>query len=360
MPPLSLPPRSLRVAAAVAAALVLAANPVAEALRLKYWAEGWGPRKLHTLQTSGLAPEVLILGSSRMDAALIAGRIERSVGRALRRPIVAYNAAQAASGASEPIWVLSDVVASNGCPDVVVVDVHVEGLSVESERLLASLAVYAPLTDFPRVLPHILLDPERLDAFLGIPFRGFANLARALVESPRSRRAEKLARVFVGRRGSRYWPSGSSPSAAPEESLASRSRRDREREARGRRRFLIDEHHLDRFALGGLPAANLERLADRAAACGAGLVLVELPTRYRMREWGFGEAEAAARAFVAAFAARRGATHLDLARTLEPLADEDFFDLSHLSFRGAVKASDAVVPAIVEALRSVAERQPNA
>jgi hypothetical protein len=347
---LTLPPRSLRVAAAVAAALVLAANPVADALGLKYWAEGWGPRKLHALQTSGLRPEVLILGSSRMDAALVAGRIERALRGALERPVVVYNAAQAANGATEPVWILDDLVASNGCPRVVVVDLHVEGLSVASERVVRSFGIYAPLSDLPRVLPHILLDPERLDAFLGIPFRGFGNLSRALAESPRSPRAQRLAQTFVARRGSKYWPNGKTPRGRPEESLASRSRRDIEREARGRRAFLIDEHHLDLFALGGLPAANLERLADLAGKCDARLVLLELPTRYAMREWGFGEAEAAARAFIAEFAARRGAAHLDLARTLEPLAGEDFFDLSHLSFRGAAKASDAVVPAIVEAL----------
>lgn len=348
--PLTLPPRSLCLAAAAAAALVLAANPLAEGLGLKYWAEGWGPRKLHALESSGLRPEVLLLGSSRMDAALVAGRIERALRRALGRPLVVYNAAQAASGATEPVWVLEDLVASSGCPRVVVVDLHVEGLNAESERLVESFGTYAPLRDLPRVLPHILLDPERLDAFLGIPFRGFGNLARALAESPRSPRARKLAHTFVARRGGKYWPDGETPNGRPEESLASRSREEIERESRGRRAFLLHEHHLDRFALGGLPAANLERLADVVGRCEAHLMLLELPTRYAMGEWGFGAAEAAARAFIADFAARRGATHLDLARTLEPLADEDFSDLSHLSFRGAIQASDAVVPVIVEAL----------
>lgn len=345
---LSLPPRSLCLAAATALVPILLANPVADALGLKYWAEGWGPRKLHALQGSDLRPEVLMLGSSRLDAALVAGRLEREVGAALGRPVVAYNAAQAATGASEPAWILRDLIASNGCPAVVVLDVHVEGFSAESERLLRSLEVYTSLADLPAALPYVLFDPARLDALLGSPMRGFGNLARALAAPPTSQREARHARAFVARRGAKYWPD---PVGEPPRSLAERSRDEIAREARGRRRFLLVEHHLDRFRLGGLPARNLERLADLAAGCGARLILVKLPTRYSMARWGFADEEAAADAFVAGFAARRGAVVLDLARTLEPLADEDFFDLSHLSFRGAVKATAAVGPAIVEALR---------
>lgn len=348
----TLPPRSLTVAAAVAAALVTAANPLADALGLKYWASGWGPRKLHALQASELAPEVLVLGSSRMDAALVARHLERRLEAGLGRPVVVYNAAQAATGASEPAWILRDLVASNGCPAVVVLDVHVEGLNAGSERLRRSLEVYTSLADLPGALPEVGLDPELLDALLGSPFRGFANLARRLALPPDSPREAKLARAFLARHGSKYGLWAPRPASEAAKSLATRSRQEIEREARGRRAFLVAKHHLDRFVLGGLPVANLERLADRAARCGAALLLVELPTRYRMAEWGFAPVEEAPRRYLEEFARRRGAVHLDLARALEPLADADFFDLSHLSFQGAIKASDAVVPALVEALKA--------
>ncbi len=360
MPVPTLPPRGLRRAAAVAALLILAANPVADALRLKYWTQGFGPRKLFALQEAGWRPDVLILGSSRMEAALVGQRLESDLTAALGRPLAVFNAAQAATGASEPAWILRDLVASNGCPAAVVLEVHLEGLNARSGRLERSLEVYPSLADLPFALPHVLLAPAQLDALLGSPFRGFGNFARRLARSPEERGRAAFRKSLLERRGSRYDATGAliaRSGAGPEPTLAARPAWRRAREAEERRDFLVSEHRLDRFRLGGLPAANLERLARQTARCGAALLLVKLPTRYTLAAWGFGDEEATAERFLAGFASRHGAAYLDLGRALAPLADEEFFDLSHLSFAGAVRASQAMVPALAAALRGPRERE---
>jgi hypothetical protein len=343
--------RSYFVAAATAAALLAAGNPLARALGLHHWSSSGDERKLAFLERAPEAPEVLLLGSSRIKFGLMATAMERRFAARLGRPVTVFNAALASSGVVEASWILDEVAARLGCPRVVVADVNVEGLNAASDRLEQGLRLYLPPHRWPSVLPH-LTAPDRLEAALEGLATGYGHLLYAMAHPPRSTDARSEAARVLTCRGSVYGPPEVACGERPETDLAAEPDIRRRRQLRWYRLRLRRFHRLDDFRLGGLPEQGLERLAELCRHCRARLVLVTLPTLYPWEEWGWGEAVAATSRRAAALARLPEVRYIDYTLPAEELATRDFYDPGHLSRRGArrlsLRLADEVAPALPE------------
>lgn len=352
--------RSFLIVAATSALVVLLGNPLAEWLGLAHWSRRDDERKLTHLARSGLAAEVLLLGSSRMKFGVTPVELEDRLSRAVGRPVRVFNAAQAATGVMEASWFLGDVVRSNGCPRLVVVDVNAEGLNAASARIEESLRLYLPPREWGRSLTG-LDGPSRVEAFLTGLATGYRHLLHAVDEPPSAAGARREAREVLACRGGVVGPDGrpcvatggaGGPtdrrmgSTLAQETALSRRRMTRWYEQRARR-----FHRLGEFEPGGLPEKGLDRLVELGAHCAADLVLITLPTLYPWAEWGLDGALATTSERARRAAAAAGGLYLDYSPLVEELAPRDFYDPGHLSASGARHVTRDLAARVASRLR---------
>lgn len=328
--------------------LVLLAVSAAHWLGLGYWQPFINNQalKIHLYQRDRIAPDILFLGTSKTNRAVIPTLVEAELAGAGMGTVTAFCLGQRGVSAHTQWIVLRDVLETNQSPRLVVLEVTPGMLNANHGGFRDVLRFYASPGDLVRAVPRLRTAAEWRAAGRGA-FRGMTSLylyawcglfrggqerqlttirllqgAHYGIEAPRA--VERLSEMPAGERGALF-----------------RSMRDR-----GRRLFMRD------YEIGGLPAAGLERIIRLCRREEIGLVLFNPPVTpeyrralYRPEEHtGFLE-------YIERIARREGIPFLDLDDGRHHLTVADFHDFGHLNVAGArvlsqYMARDILAPAL--------------
>lgn len=257
--------RSLVVA--LVSALVTSAllNVVADSLHLNFYRPR-APRSnmnAYAYQQSGESADVLFLGTSRTQQGVNANLVGELLQQAGQPDVSVFNVAQPAAGVVTNQIMLRDLIRSNGCPEVIVLEVSPGSLN-QNGSWWPTVADYAALRDAPVVLPGVT-SFERLDFALASMLRGGTRLFDRLVEPPESQSTARILTTRGSRYGALTWrpPPGE---RGPGERVARMARN------------LYRRKFWRRMDIGGGTTRALRRSAALAESCSAQLVLVRMPT----------------------------------------------------------------------------------
>ena len=317
--------RKLLLTGLAALAIVVAADGLASALRVEYWRpdERFWRVNVYAYQRARLASDVLVVGSSRILFGVSAVRLERELAAAPGSPSV-YNLGQAFGNALKNVVILRDVLRSNGCPQIVLLEVSpslVNG-GLEQRRFIAE---FATLADLPLLAPE-LRSKAQLDAYLTSLLAGPVALYYHWTDPP----TPAMVEGALERQGSRWGERPPQRLKRLGDELV-RQRGDQARQAL-LERFLAD------FTISGVPARALDEIAGMVEGCGTRLLLVRLPSLVPSAH----EIEAIDRSFqdyVSDFSRRTGIPYYDVRAADVGLRPEHFHDFSHLNHAGAERLS---------------------
>jgi hypothetical protein len=328
-------------------AVVVLADWISIALGLKYWMPGINDRSLniYAYQRAGMTPDVLLVGTSRLLRGLDPLTLDTQLTAGLGRTTTTYSVAQRGASCFTNSIVLSDVIASNGIPRIVILEVSPGSLNAEHGNLAKAYRYYCSLPELIRSVPRMKQGAQWNGAAHGV-FRGFANLAlygrHTLV--PRQEHRWLLDRLAMGR--GRTPDSPDQPVRRLSE-LDDTTRRERYYRMRTNLRF----RYLQRYQIGGPPETGLRSICRVAAEHGFQLVVLNPPVtpEYRRlarpkRVW-----EEYNR-FMSEFS---GLDHVhlhDLDAGQLALSHDDFVDFNHLNADGARKLSVYVAEEILAPL----------
>jgi hypothetical protein len=259
--------RRKKLVAVLAYTLAMASllNAAADAWRLKYYRPK-APRSnmnAYVFQQSGQPVDILFLGSSRSRQGINTNLVMDVLQEAGHEGVSAFNVAQPALGTVTAQIMLGDLIRSNGCPGIVVLEVSPSSLNQNGDWWPA-VGDYASVRHAPVVLQSVT-NFERLDFLLVSALRGGMRFYDRLARSP----GPQMAARTLATRGSLHGDLAGRPGPV-EQGPGNRSIR----MARNlyRRKFW---RNLD---IGGSTTAALRRCAVLAEGCRARLVLVRMPT----------------------------------------------------------------------------------
>lgn len=321
--------------------LVLLANGAAQWLGLGYWQPFVNnqAQKIYVYQRDGLSPDVLFLGTSKVNRAVIQAVVGADQSNS-------FCLGQMGVSAQTQAIVLRDVLESNGCPRLVVLEVTPGMLNANHGGFTDVLRHYASPGDLVRAVPRLRSAAQWRAAGQGA-FRGLTSLYLrswcVLFRGGLQRQLDSIRRL----RGGHYGPMVTRGLEGLDK-MRPAEQRDllRRMSDKGRRRFM------HRFAIGGAAAEGLEEIIRLARNRGVGLALFNPPVtpEYRRALYQPGE-YARFLEYVERIARREGIPFLDLDDGRLGLTSADFFDFGHLNAAGAEKAShclvrDLLVPAL--------------
>ncbi len=323
--------------------LVTVVGGLSQAIGLKYWMPRSNDRSLNVYlyQREKIAPDVLIVGSSKILRGLVPALIDAELTKGLGREVSTYTVGQLGAGCFTNSIVLRDVLASNRPPKVVVYEVSPGALNANHNKVPDALRYYASIPDLIRATPW-LTDGERMSGAASGYFRGFANLALYghHLAFPHGLTA-RLERLLLWR-GRMYGITTDTP-----ERLSSLSPRQRKRMIRltGRLSRIL---HMDRYRIGGAPEAGFHHSCGLARSIGFRLVVINPPVTDDYRSLVFPEAITAEYLrFMAEAERSEEFDFYNLDRGIPRLTDADFLDLGHLNSDGARKFSRHVAAEIL-------------
>lgn len=324
-------------------AVIAIVGGLSQAVGLKYWMPRINDRSLNVYlyQRENIAPDVLIVGSSKALRGLIPAVIDGELAAHLGRRVTSFSVAQLNASCFASSMVLRDVLASNASPKIIIYEASPGALNANSENIPDALRYYASFPDVIRSAPW-LTSGDRMNAAVTGCFRGFANLAfyahhRAF---PHGLTAglEKLLR----RQGRMYGTTASSNVRLSELSLEHR---------RGiihgiRSRFWV--RHMDSFRIGGAAEAGFHRSCRLAEAHGIPLIVFNPPVTDVYRQLIFSDAISEEyHQFMTRVEQTEGLDFHDLDSGVIPLTEDDFMDFGHLNNDGARKLSTFVATEIL-------------
>ncbi len=309
--------------------LVLLAQFAARWLGLGYWQPFINNQalKIYVYQRDGLVPDVLFLGTSKVNRAVIPAVVQAE-------PATAFCLGQRGVSAETQAIVLRDVLESNRGPELVVLEVTPGMLNANHGGFPDVLRHYASTGDLVRALPRLRTAARWLAAGQGL-FRGMTSLyLRSWCVLFRGGQEGQLASIRR-LRGAHYGP------ALPEELQSLEGMEAEERldllqgmRSRGRSMFM------PQYEIGGAAAEGLEEIIRLTRNRGIDLALFNPPVTpvyrralYRPEEY------ARFLEYVQRIALREGIPFLDLDDGRPGLTDADFYDYGHLNAAGAMKAS---------------------
>lgn len=304
-------------------------------LRIGYWTPFANDRALaiHVYQLQRVPADILFLGTSKINAAVIPAVIESELSATLGRPVTAFCLGQPGTNAFTSWQVLRDVVSSNGSPSVVVLELSPASLNANHGHIPRDLSSYCSLVDLVEAAPWIN-SPERLVATTGGAFRGLTTCTLSATrvfywESVRPR-VEALARKHGAQFG---------PRRRQQQRLSDLSE---EQQRQAMRNALPWGRHeyMDRYEIGGAPEAAFRSICRLTRDRGIRLVVLDPPVADRY-----------GRRIATPDESREFRAHLDRAAQdwsferveLNPaslgLSDADFLNLTHLNWDGAATVS---------------------
>jgi hypothetical protein len=318
-------------------------------LRISYWTPSADDRALaiYVYQQQRVPADILFLGTSKINAAVIPSIIEGELSERLGRPVTTFCLGQPGTNAFTSWQVLRDVVSSNGSPSVVVLELSPASLNANHGHIPRDLSSYCSLLDLARAAPWID-SPERVVAATGGAFRGLTtcglSATRAFYWESVRPRVEALAR----KRGAQFGPRRRHQQRLSD--LTEEQQRQLLRDALpwGRREYM------DRYQIGGAPEAAFRSICRLTRDRGIPLVVLDPPVADRY-----------GRRIATPDESREFRSYLDRAAqtgtfervALDPaalgLTDADFLNLTHLNWDGAAKLSRhlarTVLPGLIEA-----------
>ena len=328
--------------------VLVVADAAARWLRIGYWTPFENDRGLavYIYQRQRSAADILFLGTSRINTAIIPAIVERDLLATLGRPYTTFVLGQPGSSALTSWLVLRNVVASNGSPQVVVLELSPGALNAHHRDTPHALSSYASLPDLLWATPKLRSWSDLVGASDGA-FRGLTSATLFTLRSTYRQSVEPKLRTLDGQQGAQYAP------APPW-----RHRRLSDLSDPQRRKLLDDavrwarHQYVASYQIGGAPEAAFRAICRLARDRGFPLIVVDPPVAedYRDRATTLEER-------------RQFRSYLDRAvrdsRVLLPeldveslaLTDADLLNLTHLHPEGAARysrllAQAALVPAL--------------
>jgi hypothetical protein len=319
--------RELVVILVWAVALAALLNLAMDAWRLKYYqprSSRWS-LNAYALQQSGTRPDILFLGTSRTLLGINANLVLDTLDRAGHNGVSVFNVAQPASGVVTSRILLRDLIRSNGCPGVVVLEVSPASLNQNGDWW-PNVSDYATVLDVPDILPSVTT-LEHLDFLLSSALRGGLRLYDRLATPPESSAIDRQLATRGSRRSALTW--------RPEEIGAGPPGRSLRRVVRVHRRNLWRD-----MDIGGSTERALHDIAVLAEGCSARLVLIDLPM---ILPYSSRDEQLVIRPYLEAiheFAASRGAVFFDANAGETAIEPGHFGDPLHLNLGGSIVFSE--------------------
>lgn len=303
------------------AILATVGNMGVDFFRIKYY---W-PRvsyyspSTYVLQRSRETPEVLAVGSSRLFDGLNATLLTDLLRGHGLGEVSAFNVAQPGSDLLQGNAQLRDLVASNGCFEIIVFEVAPDGLN-RNGPLSRNSGEFGSFRDI-RLLGNRLRERKVRDEYLTSAIRGAVRWIDLGFEPP----DPALLTLEANRRGSRY--SAGAPDRPP------RPRGPGPRRLRTSRNKSRDIYWKD-FVIGGVGFRALREVMNTAKRCGSRLVLVRLPILFLDRPEDLRTVDRPFRDLMEELTREEGVLFVDLADI--PTLDSRYFrDPGHLDFYGS-------------------------
>jgi hypothetical protein len=298
-------------------------------LRISYWTPFASDRALaiHVYQRQRVSADILFLGTSKINTAVIPAVIESELSEKLGRPVTAFCLGQPGTSAFTSWQVLRDVVASNGAPAVVVLELSPGSLNANHGHIPRDLSSYCSLGDLIEATPWI--DSwERLVAASSGAFRGLTTCAlsasRVFYRGSVEPRLEGFTRKHGAQFGPRRWQQRRLTDLTDEQ----QQQAVRDAVAWGRHEYM------DRYEIGGAPEAAFRSICRLTHDRGIRLVVLDPPVadRYRRRIAEF-------QSYLGHAAQTCAFESVELDPASLGLSDADFRDLTHLNWDGAATVS---------------------
>lgn len=320
-------------------------------LRISHWTPSADDRELaiYVYQRQRVAADILFLGTSKINAAVIPAVIESELSASLGRPVTTFCLGQPGTSAFTSWQVLRDVVSSNGSPSVVVLELSPASLNANHGHIPRDLSSYCSLLDLAGAARWID-SRERLVAASGGAFRGLTTCALSATrvfywESARPR-VEELAR----KRGAQFGPRRRHQQRLSDLTEEQQQQLMRDALPWGRHEYM------DRYEIGGAPEAAFRSICRLTRDRGIPLVVLDPPvadrygrriaTPHELREF---------RSYLDRAAQSWSFERVELDPAALGLTDADFLNLTHLNWDGAATLSRhlarTVLPGLIEAGR---------
>lgn len=304
-------------------------------LRISYWTPSANARALaiYVYQRQRVASDILFLGTSKINTAVIPAVIEGELSKSLGRPVTAFCLGQPGTSAFTSWQVLRDVVTSNGSPAVVVLELSPASLNANHGHVPRDLRSYCSLLDLVEAAPWIN-SSERLVAASRGAFRGFTTsvlfATRGLYRDVVRAQVAALERKHGAQFGPRRWPQ--------------RRLSDLTEEQHGQ--LLRDgvpwgrHEYMDRYEIGGAPEAAFRSICRLTRDRGIPLVVLDPPVAesYRL-QIATPDEYRAFRSYLDDAAKYCAFERVELDPAFLGLTESDFLDLTHLNWDGAATLS---------------------
>jgi hypothetical protein len=290
--------------------------------------------KVWTYQQEGLEADILYLGTSKIRSAVIPQEIDEELSTALGRDVNSFCLAQQGSSCFANWMLLRDVVASNGEPSVIVLELSAQSVNANHGNLARGIQYFAETPDLIRSIPW-LDSGKRRRAASAVPFRGITNLValgmRPIYENDLRR---VLNRVSRGR-GAQYFP-GSAKAYERISDLSSA-----ERTIALQNAVTIGRSSpMTRYEVGGAPGWAFDSICRFARSRSIPLVVFDTPNVKDIEGSLVIRSEADQfHRFVEGYSDRPGIQWLTVDAETLNLTDSDFRDFTHLHPDGATKFS---------------------
>jgi len=313
-------------------AVVLLADSAARLGGLAYWQPLVNNQalKVHVLLRDEIDPDVLVLGTSKVNRAVLARSLAAELAAGGTGPVTVFGLGQRGMSLHAQRILLADLLAAGRRPRMVLLEVSPITLNANHGGLTDVLRFYASPAELVRLAPRMRTAGHWRAAGRGL-FRGLTCLYlrgwSVLFSDGQQGQLDRIRRC----RGFRYL-TADEPGARrldempqPERQRLLAGTRDR-----GRRRYMRD------YSIGGEPARGLDEVLRMTGELGIPLVLFTAPVAAEYRQALYGEgARERFLAHVNETAARSGVPFIDLDDGRLGLTGRDFHDFGHLNPRGA-------------------------
>lgn len=309
--------------------LLLLTQFAARWLGLGYWQPVVNNQalKMYLYQLDGLAPDILFLGTSKVNRAVIPAVVEEGQGSV-------FCLGQRGMGLQAQAIVLRDVLRTNGRPRLVVLEITPAMLNANHGGFRDVLRFYASPSDLVRAVPRLRTPAAWRAAGQGV-FRGMTSLyLRAwsrILHGGQERQLASIRRL----KGGRYDP-------VPPEGMQRLSDLTvgEQQDLLGKIREEGRRSYMRHYEIGGMATEGLEQIIRLTRRQGIGLVLFNPPvTRAYRRAMYRPDEYARYLRYVEEISRREGIPFHDLDDGRLQLTPADFHDFGHLNAAGAEKVS---------------------
>jgi hypothetical protein len=317
-------------------AVIIAGDALSWGLGTKYFTPLSHRRtlKVWAYQQKGSPADVLYLGTSKIRSAVIPRLIDDELSADLGREINTFCLAQQGSSCYENWMVLRDVVASNGAPSAIVLELSPPAVNANHGNLARGIHYFTGTPDLIRSIPW-LDSQKRRRAACAAPFRGFTNLValgmRPIYEDDLQRILSRISRGS----GAQY-----SPQSMEIHDRISDLQKAERTIALQNAVSIGRSSPMTHFEVGGAPGWGFDSICRFARSRSIPLVILDPPTVKDIDSLLVLPSEAETfRRFVEGYSDHPGVQWVDTDAETLNLTDADFRDFTHLHPEGARKFS---------------------